>query len=171
MLEVKDGNLSDLSELFERYHVKLFNFFLRLTDDKNASEDLTQNLFYRIIKYRGSYRAGEGSFRSWIYQMARNVHFDFYKQKRKTADQFKTGEFEQDNLPGKDEAYSEDDFERLDKALLQLQPDQREILLLSRFQGLRHTEISKIKGSSVAAVKVQIFRAMKQLRIIYFKSQ
>ena len=171
MLGVKEGDLSELTELFDRYHVKLYNFFLKLTYDKNASEDLTQNLFYRIIKYRQSYRPGDGSFRSWVYQMARNVHFDYCKQQRKTSDQFKTGDFEQEDLPKKEENYSEDDFERLDQALLQLLPEQREIILLSRFQGLRYTEISKIKGSSVSAIKVQIYRAMKQLRSIYFKTQ
>jgi RNA polymerase sigma factor (sigma-70 family) len=171
MLGVKEGDLSELTELFERYHVKLYNFFLRLTFDKAASEDLTQNLFYRIIKYRHTYRPGDGSFRSWVYQMARNVHFDYCKQQRKTAEQFKTGDFEQENLLKKEENYTEDDFVRLDHALLQLLPEQREIILLSRYQGLRYTEISKIKGSSVTAIKVQIYRAMKQLRNIYFKTQ
>ena len=170
MLGVKEGDLSELTELFERYHVKLYNFFLRLTYDKTTSEDLTQNLFYRIIKYRLSYRPGEGSFRSWVYQMARNAYFDFCKQQRKTADQFKTGDFEQHSIPKREGNYTEEEYERLDNALLKLVPEQREIILLSRFQGLRYTEISKIKGSSVNAIKVQIYRAMKQLRSIYFKT-
>lgn len=73
MLKVKEGSLSELAVLFERYNVRLFNFFLKLTFDKAASEDLTQTLFYRVIKYRQTYKAEEGSFKTWIYQMGRNV--------------------------------------------------------------------------------------------------
>ena len=49
MLLVKEGQLSELTELFERYHVPLYNFFLRLTLDEALSEDLTQDLFYRVF--------------------------------------------------------------------------------------------------------------------------
>ena len=68
MLLVKEGRLSELTELFERYHVKLYHFFLRLTLDGPLSEDLTQNLFYRIIRYRQSFEPSNGNFRSWVYR-------------------------------------------------------------------------------------------------------
>jgi len=80
MLLVKDGHLSELTVLFDRYQVSLYNFFLKLTGDKAASQDLTQNLFYRVIRYRQSFQPSHGSFRSWIYRIARNVHMDFCKQ-------------------------------------------------------------------------------------------
>src|ERR1700755_1288019 len=86
MLLVKEGQLSELTELFERYHVKLYNFFLRLTQESATSQDLTQNLFYRVIKYRGSFQPDQGNFRSWIYRMARTVHADFCRQTRKVPD-------------------------------------------------------------------------------------
>lgn len=169
MLRVKDGYLAELTELFDRYHVKLFNFFLKLTFDKAASEDLTQTLFYRLIKYRHSFKYPDGSFRSWIYQVARNVHIDFCKENRKISDHFKTVDEEHDNIPGLEGTYNEWDYEQLDKALAKLNPDEREIIVLSRYQGLKYEEISRIKGISVAAIKVQVHRAMKHLRILYFK--
>ncbi len=171
MLRVKDGYLSELTELFERYHLKLYNFFLKLTFDKPVSEDLTQNLFYRVIKYRHTYNLENGSFKSWIYQVARNVHIDYYKEQRKITEQFKNVNENHSNVPGTSEGYSEDDFEKLNNALLQLQPDQREIIVLSRFEGLKYEEISKMKEISVPAIKVQVHRALKHLRNIYFKQQ
>ena len=172
MERVKDGYLSDLSALFDRYHLKLYNFFLKLTLDPAASEDLTQNLFYRIIRYRHTFEGTTGSYKSWMYQIARNVHIDFCRQQRKYSDRFslKDGEFA-DLLPGCEAAYQEEDFQRLDQALLQLQPDQREVLVMSRFQGLKYGEISRIRNSSVAAIKVQVHRAILQLRNLYFKQQ
>jgi RNA polymerase sigma-70 factor (ECF subfamily) len=170
MLLVKDGHLSELTELFERYHVKLYNFFLKLTFDTNTSEDLTQNLFYRIIKYRQSFEPGNGTFRSWIYRMARNMHADFCKQEQKANSRRKNVEDLEEGPPADGEGYTEDHYERLDQALARLQPDQREILVLSRYQGLKYEEISKIKEISVAAIKVQVHRAIKHLRSLYFQT-
>jgi len=53
--------------------------------------------------------------------------------------------------------------------MAKLTPDQREILVLNRYQGLKYDEISKIKDLSVAAIKVQVYRALRQLRTLYFK--
>lgn len=172
MSRVKDGYLSELSQLFERYHVKLYNFFLKLTFDPAASEDLTQNLFYRIIRYRHTFDGTTGTFKSWIYQMARNIHIDFCRQQRKYTHRFSTnGEELPDRFSPEEGDYQEDDFKRLDQALSQLPPEQREVLVLSRYQGLKYGEISKLRNSSVAAIKVQVHRAIRQLRSLYFKQQ
>ena len=167
MNKVRDGNLSELSELFERYHVRMYNFFMSLTSDKSLSQDLTQNLFYRIIKYRHTYKE-QGSFRSWIYRMARNIHIDFCKENKKTLDHFKEMENNSKNIIESEEPYDNENYMNLEKALSQLTPEQQRIIVLSRFQGLKYEEISKIQNTTVAAIKVQVHRALKQLRIIYF---
>jgi RNA polymerase sigma factor (sigma-70 family) len=56
MAAVRDGDLVQLGVLFERHHVGLFNFFLRLTGNRQLSEDLVQEAFIRILKYRKSFR-------------------------------------------------------------------------------------------------------------------
>jgi RNA polymerase sigma-70 factor (ECF subfamily) len=169
MGRVKDGQLSELSVLFDRYQVKLYNFFLKLTLDKGASEDLTQNVFYRIIKYRHTYNDREGSFKSWIYRMARNLHADHCRQQKKKTEIIRQLGDIHDNISPDEERLQEGDLNKLGLALLQLQPDQRELIMLSRFSGLKYEEISKIHGKSVVAVRVQLHRAIKHLRKIYFK--
>jgi RNA polymerase sigma factor (sigma-70 family) len=169
MLLVKEGQLSELTALFDRYQAPLYNFFLRLTLDRATSEDLTQNLFYRVIRYRQSFEPAQGSFRSWVYRMARNIHFDFCKQEQRAPGRLTDPEEAEERLADRATGYSEDQFQKLDEALSKLTPDQREILVLSRYQGLKYEEISRIKDISVAAIKVQVFRAIKQLRHLYFK--
>ncbi len=168
MLKVKEGNLSELTVLFERYHVRLFNFFLKLTLDKAASEDLTQSLFYRVIKYRQTYRTEEGNFKTWIYQMGRNVFYDFYKERQKIAVNFMDMQVSHETIADTNETNKEEELEKLNKALARLVPDQREMIILSRYQGLKYREIAEIKDVSVTAVKVQIHRALKQLKCFYF---
>jgi RNA polymerase sigma factor (sigma-70 family) len=169
MLLVKQGQLSELGVLFERYQVSLYNFFLRLTPDGAVSQDLTQNLFYRVIRYRQSFDPAQGSFRSWIYRMARNVHIDFCKQEQKVPGRQTDPSTVEQQTADEVTGYTQDQYQRLDEALARLAPDQREVLVLSRYQGLKYEEIARIRESSVAAVKVQVFRALRQLRTLYFK--
>ena len=167
MTRVRDGDLAELSELFERYYVRMYNFFLTLTGDKNISKDLVQDLFARIIKYRSSYR-GKGTFKSWIYRMARNIHTDYYNQNKKALDQLKDLKHDQENMMKSKEVYNDEDYYKLERALQQLSPEQQQIIVLSRYQGLKYEEISRIQNASVAAIKVQVHRALKQLRRVYF---
>ncbi len=168
MKRVKEGNLAELSVLFERYHVRLYNFMLRLTFDRSVSQDLTQNLFYRIIKYRHTFKE-DHSFKSWIYQMARNIHVDFCKQQQKATERYTQVEEYNENFAEEKEGFNEEEYEKLDRAMARLTPEQKEILVLSRFQGLKYEEISSIRDLSVPAIKVQVHRAIKQLREHYFK--
>ena len=169
MLLVKEGQLSELGVLFDRYQMSLYNFFLRLTFDKAVSEDLTQNLFYRVIRYRQSFEPVQGSFRSWVYRMARNVHYDHCKQEQRAPGRMADPEGFGERLADGATGYSEEQYLKLEEALAQLSPDHREILVLSRYQGLKYDEISRIKDISVAAIKVQVYRALKHLRSLYFK--
>jgi RNA polymerase sigma-70 factor (ECF subfamily) len=169
MNKVKDGHLSELAELFERYHVALYNFFLKLTSDKEKSEDLTQNLFYRIIRYRDTFNTEKGTFKSWVYQMARNLHVDYCKQEKKIADIVKDSYHSPQEMAIKEEGFVEKDYEKLHVALSGLGPVDRELILLSRFEGLKYEEISKLKNMTVGSIKVQIHRAIKELKNLYFK--
>jgi RNA polymerase sigma factor (sigma-70 family) len=169
MLLVKEGHLSELTALFDRYHVHLYNFFLKLTLDRAVSQDLTQNLFYRVIRYRQSYEPGHGNFRSWIFRIARNVHLDHCKQEKNVPGRLHDSDEAEHDLAEGMTGYTEDQYQQLETALARLSPDQREVLVLSRYQGLKYEEIARIRESSVAAIKVQVHRALKQLRTLYFK--
>jgi RNA polymerase sigma factor (sigma-70 family) len=168
MQHVKDGNLADMSVLFERYHLRLYNFFLKLTRNRDISQDLTQNLFYRMIKYKNSYK-NELSVKSWMYQMARNLHIDYYNEEKRSGELFlKTDSYPVEII---DENFDlpEEDYERLERAFAALSMEQKEIIVLSRYQGLKYEEISLIVNQSVPAIKVAMHRAIKRLRGIYFK--
>src|SRR6188768_891338 len=81
MLKVKDGDLDRLGLLFERYKKPLFGFFYGMNKDAELSEDLVQNVFFRILKYRYLFR-GEGDFRTWMFHIARNVSHDHYRKNK-----------------------------------------------------------------------------------------
>jgi RNA polymerase sigma factor (sigma-70 family) len=168
MQHVKDGNLAEMAVLFERYHLRMYNFFLKLTWNKDTSQDLTQNLFYRMIKYKNTYN-NDLSFKSWIYRMARNLHIDYCKEEKRAEELFLKSETYPVDVIEESSGLLEEDYERLEKAFLYLSNEQKEIIVLSRYRGLKYEEISNILNQSVPAIKVAMHRAIKQLRGIYFK--
>jgi RNA polymerase sigma factor (sigma-70 family) len=168
MQHVKAGNLEEMSVLFERYHVLLYNFFLKLTRNRDISKDLTQNLFYRMIKYKNSYK-DDYSVKTWMYTMARNLHIDHCKEEKRANNLFSRSEISEVEAVDDNEGFPEEDYARLEHSFAALSIEQKEIIVLSRYQGLKYEEISAITNQSVSAIKVTIHRALKQLRGIYFK--
>ena len=169
IIEVKNGNLDSLVPLFDKYQGKIYNFFLRVTHDPTTSEDLTQTVFSRIIKYRTSYKEVY-SFKSWIYQIARNVHVDHYSKKKLwTSDSNEAEGYFADSREAIEAMEKEQKEQILKEALGLLSPEHREIIELSRFQDLKYEEISQITGNSVGAVRVKVHRAVKKLKEVYFQ--
>ena len=72
MGEVRDGDLGRLGELFERHHHRLFNFFLKLTRQRTAAEDLVQEVFVRMLKYRHTYRS-DADFTPWMFKDVKRI--------------------------------------------------------------------------------------------------
>lgn len=168
MAMIQEGDIGQLGVLFERYHAPLYSYFVRLTSDRVASEDLVQEVFLRMLKYRHTYR-GQGQFTCWMYQIARNASGDHRRKWRPQA------ELPQDDvIPSRERNASEaleetQQHELLQAALARLPDDKREVLLLSRYQRLKYEEIAQLLGCSVTAVKLRVHRAMKDLRATYFK--
>src|SRR3972149_6494265 len=79
MILVRDGDVAKLGLLFERHHGKLFNFLVRITDRRDVGEDLVQDVFFRILKYRHTFR-GDAPFTAWMYQLGRNAAADHFRK-------------------------------------------------------------------------------------------
>ena len=170
MTKVKEGDLDKLGLLFERYKKPLFGFFYGLNRDGELSEDLVQNVFFRILKYRYLFR-GEGDFRTWMFHIARNVNNDHFRKNKLNAKE--SIETWQDRL-GSDENRSteiqqDEEMQILSMAMDRLPEDKREILLLSKFQDKKYKEIGEIMGCTEGAVKVKVFRALQELKEVYKK--
>ncbi|HEY9006755.1 MAG TPA: sigma-70 family RNA polymerase sigma factor [Ohtaekwangia sp.] len=169
MEAVKNGDLQQASVLFERYNKRIFNFLARMTMDRALAEDLTQNVFLRMIKYRNSYREG-ARFQSWIYQVARNIFSDHYQAHKNKFSDFVDVEKVSDNLYDPDESQRIDEQEQLlQRSMAMLSEEQRELLVLTRFQHMKYEEVAVIMDTTVANIKVKVHRAILKLREHYFE--
>jgi RNA polymerase sigma factor (sigma-70 family) len=173
MLAVRDGELDALGELFERHHGPLFGFLIKLCGDRSAAEDITQVVFQRMLKYRHTYR-DDGSFTAWMYHLARRCAADHFRRANAAPHATDPADLAEhaDHAPhAAHHATTRDDHALLHAALNQLEHDDREVLLLSRFQELSFAEISTILGCSVGAAKVRAHRAVRELRDVYLRLQ
>ena len=171
MIAVRAGEIRRLGELFERYHQRLYGFFVRLTNQPPVSEDLVQIVFYRILKYRHTYR-DEGKFSAWIYHLARKVAADHFRKHASTPTPTDPADLHGHPDTGpqpSEQAATAEDVVLLRAALARLPLEHREVLVLSRLQHLEHKEIARLLDCSVGAIKVRAHRALKELREVYFK--
>lgn len=173
MLKVKSGDLNRMGLLFERYHRELFGFLYHMSSNADASEDMVQTVFYRMLKYRHTF-TGEGEFRTWMYHLARNVLIDSAKQHKRSAQQYDVQTYAEQIGGGAlaDESLQrEQEAVQLQEALARLSPDHREVLVMSRYQELKYEEIARILNTTEGAVKVRVHRAMNELKKIYLNSE
>ena len=171
MMKVKNGDLDKLGLLYERHKRNLFGFFYNLGNNPSVSEDLVQNVFMRILKYRKSYK-GEGSFTAWMFSMARNVNHDHHIKVSKQN-------ISRNIAPEDAEMGSEDILNEsieksgnsvlLRRAIALLPKDKREVLLLCKYRELKIHEVAEILGCTEGAVKVRTHRAIKELRTIFLQ--
>ena len=73
MQRVRDGDVDRLSILFERHHRALYQYFAHVSRERDLAEDLLQDVFFRMLKYRQTY-SSEGRFVAWMFQIARNTY-------------------------------------------------------------------------------------------------
>lgn len=168
MEAVKNGKLEQAAVLFERYHLRLYNFLARLAMDKEVGEDLTQNVFLRMLKYRHTYKESM-RFQSWIYQLARNVFSDHYQSMKRNMNSKTDVERLADFIPDEDSRAEEEREARLHQSLKLLSDEQRELLVLTRFQQMKYEEVAEILNTTVANIKIKVHRAMIKLREHYFE--
>ena len=175
MGQVSGGEVAKMAILFERHSRPLFRYFVSMNHNRELSEDLVQDVFFRMLRYRASYDSKQ-SFTAWMYQIARNANVDQAQKRRGEVvgiDEF--GDRRPDppsEAPGPEEmAAKGQDLALLRRALDRLPDDKREVLILSRFQNMKYEEIAVVLGCEVGTVKVRVFRAIRALEQIYFTLQ
>jgi RNA polymerase sigma factor (sigma-70 family) len=160
---VQAGDSAQLALLFERYHVPLFRYLLQMTRNRELSEDLTQDVFFRVLKYARSYDPGL-PFSVWLYSMARHAYIDLVRKRKPEVAGADVSDW-RSNEPMPEEAFAnKQDADFLKEALQRLPEGKREVLVLSRFHGLHYEEIARILQCEVGTVKVRVYRALKELR-------
>ena len=165
MFKVKEGDLEKLGLLFERYKKQLFMFFYRMNHDKELSEDLVQNVFIRVIRYRYTFK-GNGLFNVWLFHIARNVIYDHHRRnktgRKESLDQ-NYDEFSQ-HTEEEQSRQKDENLQLLNMAIERLDIKKKEVIMLSKIEGIKYKEIGELLNCTEGAVKAKVFRALRDLK-------
>jgi len=169
MREVRSGRTGALATLFERHHARVYRFCLRIVGNRQTAEDLVQDVFMRMLRYRTTFR-DDVAFGPWMFRIARNACTDHLRRVAREGGPHATSATSVEDLPSNDGSIAEEEDDRAElvrRALLSLPLERREVLVLSRYEFKTYDEIAHALGCSVGAVKLRAHRAIKQLREAY----
>ena len=168
MRAVREGDVGKLEALFEGHYTGMLRYFQYLTANRNLSEDLAQEVFLRILKYRHTYKP-DGNFRAWMYQIARNVYVDqLGKQRPEVAMPEEAREIRGAALPPDRKFQKKQEAMMLRRALAAMPGEKREVLVMSRFLDLKYEEIAAVLECEAGTVKQRVYRAMRELSDRFF---
>jgi RNA polymerase sigma-70 factor (ECF subfamily) len=167
----KQGDALGFERLYRLHRTRVYALCLRMTGNPAEAEDLTQDSFLIVFRKIGSFR-GDSSFSTWLHRIAINVAL--MRRRRKTS--LETS-LEENSEPGSDRAGPLESLARndlflaglidrvqLERALEQLRPFHRLVVVLHDVQGYKHNEIAKMLDCSIGNSKSRLHRARARLR-------
>ena len=160
------GDPAAFIQLYERHRAAIFRFSYRLSGSVEEAEDITHDCFLSLIRKPGNFQPGRASLRTYLLSAARNL---WMKQLRTSARESAVDEFGEDQLISSDKEplgrLLDDELAvKVQEAVSNLPPLQREALVLFEYEGLALSEIAGIVGTDVGAVKSRLYRAREGLR-------
>lgn len=155
-----------LGELYDRYEARIFSYIYRRTGDEAVAEDLTAQVFVKMLQAIRDRRAWHSSFSGWLYRIAHNVVIDQYRQRERHA---------QIGLDDAPDLVAEDDdpavsaelrltTDKVRFAMRQLTDEQAEVLSLRFLEGYSIFEVASLMNKTEGAIKALQYRAVATLR-------
>ena len=170
------GDTEAFDELVTRYRTRVFGMIYNMVHSEQDAWDLAQDSFLKAWKSITRFR-GRSSFYTWIYRIVMNVTIDWLRKKHvkgagtefDDAIQLREVDPASQTVP-KTEALPYETMERgeirtrIGKAIAQLSPEQRAVILMKEIEGMQYHEIAEALGCSIGTVMSRLFYARKKLQ-------
>lgn len=166
---VARGDASCLGTLFERYNKAVYQYCWQITRHNSQAEDLTQEVFLRILRKAKTFRA-TGSFKAWMFNIARNITLDYLRVKQRRGNDASLDESMEpiiETRSAERAAAGRQGVDVLAQAMSSLPPAVREIIWLGRFEFDSYEELGHALGCKTGTARVRMHRAMQQLNAMY----
>jgi len=178
MQKTKEGDMRAFDVLVRRWEHRLFNLIYRITGDFEAAKDIRQEVFLRVYKAAKRYRP-QSQFKAWLYRIAVNCSINELRkrERRRTIplmmthknDDMEEYSFENalpDPNPGPDDVAQQKEMaEHIQNALRRLPHEQRVVVILRHYEGLKFRQIASLLDCPIGTVKSRMRQGLEQLRV------
>lgn len=155
-----------LGELYDRYELKIYNYIYRRTSNQTLAEDLTAQVFLRMLEAIHNDKTWHSSFSGWLYRIAHNLVIDHYRM-RDRQKQVSLDDAPVMPDPGNNPVRAAEialDAEYLRSAIRRLTDEQAQVITLRFLEGYSFNEIAGMMDKTEGAVKALQHRAVSTLR-------
>lgn len=150
-------------QLYRRHYDAIFRYCVHRLFDRQTAEDITSEVFLKVVENLGRFRGNERQFRNWLYRIATNT-VNNYLRKTARRDGLLKSAREQVNSQGADCGETSEKLALLREAVLSLKPRYQTIITLRFFENLKLTEVAEVLDGSAGTVRSQLARALAKLR-------
>ncbi|MCK4640575.1 MAG: RNA polymerase sigma factor [Candidatus Marinimicrobia bacterium] len=173
---IKNGDEMAFQQIMSKYGERVMGLAFHFTKNYQDAEDLYQETFIKVYRNINSFRF-ESEFFTWVYRILANQAFNYFrKSKRMTIVDPGENDYLWETIPA-DESSEADQAtlnsslrEEIDRALLQLSPQQRIVFILKHYEGKKIKDIALILDCTEGTVKRYLFRATRKLQTILVKA-
>lgn len=164
-------NEAALGELYDRYEAKIYSYIFRRTGDQPLAEDMTAQVFLKMLESIRDQKAWHSSFSGWLYRIAHNLVIDHYRRR----DRQRPIDIEEAQLMASDQedpietAEMNIDAERLRAAIRRLTEEQAEVVSLRFLEGYSIAEVASLTNRTEGAIKALQYRAVTMLRSMLYE--
>ncbi len=158
------GDAFAFAALYNRYKGPIFLFCAKMLLDRAVAQDVLQETFIRVYENRQRLLK-TGSFRSWLFTIARNQCLNSLRRSRRLSE-FDETVLDDDGPPGEtpfSQLLKAEQIELVNRYLMRLSPEYREVLVLREYQNLSYEEIAAVTRNTVSSVKSRLFKARRKL--------
>lgn len=164
--QIREYDALALAEAYDRYAEPIYRYLYRYLGDAAQAEDLTSEVFLKLLSVLDTPRAPRDQIQGWLYRVAHNLAMDWFRQRAKEGNVGSNEALlEEDNSPLA-ELEKRQARGQLRAAIRELTADQQRVLLLRFGQGFKIAEVSQLIGKSEGAVKILQHRAIRRLRTL-----
>lgn len=171
MLRVKAGDAQAFNQLMDKYQRTVVNLVFRFTGDAENAEDLAQEVFLRVYRAAPRYEP-KAKFFTYLYQITLNLcrnERERNQRRRTTSLDSRTGDDKGWDVPDPDIGAEtllqrQETASQVQAAIQELPNEQRQLLILQRFQELGYEELAEVTAQTVSAVKAKLHRARLALK-------
>ncbi len=159
----KEYDPAALGELYDQYAPRIYAYIYRRVGDAQLAEDLTGDVFVRVLQAIRSDRFWHTSFRAWLYRIAHNLVVDHFRRRSPIELELDEQFFESEDDPPAT-VRKKLAHQQVRRAIRHLTPDQQQVIVLRFGEGMKAREVAEVMDKSVGAVEALQHRALASLR-------